>query len=302
MNRIVVRNVLLLIFVLMLSSCGQGIDFEPAPVAEAPAAAADAMPPPQAAAPTWSYAAEVAGGGDMFIDHESQAPTQRLIIYMASVQLETESFEVAVSRLRNIPSVFGGYAQSERLFTVGRQSQFEIVIRVPAADFEIALELIQQIAATRSLNISAEDVTDQFYDITARLATRVIEEERILALIDQTSRLSDLLELESRLATTRLQIERYEASLANLDDLITYSTIHVHLFDIEETYEPIVAATFGERIGGAFGSSIDGTISVIQFVIVVLAGSVIPLTIISPVIFLFVLRHRRKKAMALAES
>ena len=300
MYKSIIRYMLLLAFLLMLVSCAQGM-VEPAPVADAPpapAAAVDAMPPPQ---DIWFYAAEVAGGGD-FIDREQQAPTQRLIIQTASVQLETESFDSAVSNLRSIPSVFGGYTQSERLFTVNRQQRFEIVIRVPAADFENALNQIEQIAFSRSINVSAEDVTDQFYDMSARLETRLIEEERILALIDQTNTLRELLDLESRLSSTRLQIERYRTSLADLAGRITYSTIHVHLFDMEETYEAIAAATFGERIGGAFGSSIDGTISVFQFLIVVLAGAIIPLTIISPLIILLVFRYRKKAALAIAES
>ena len=304
MYRSIIRYALLLALMLMLVSCAQGINermAEPAPVAEAPAAAADASAAPQAAAPAWSYAAEVAAG-DHFIDQEPQAPAQRLIIQTASVQLETENFDDAVSNLRNIPSVFGGYTQAERLFAVNRQRRFEIVMRVPAADFETALWQIEQIANTRSLSISAEDVTDRFYDMSARLTTRLIEEERILALIDQTDTLRELLDLESRLASTRLQIERYRTSLADLAGRITYSTIHVNLFDMEETYETVAAATFGERIGGAFGSSIDGTISVIQFIIVVLAGAIIPLSIVSPFVILFVFYHRKKAALPLAES
>ena len=298
MYRSIIRNALLLVFLLMLASCAQG-DFEPVRFAEAPAAAADAAPAPQAATP--GYAPQVAAGGQ-FIDQE-QAPAQRLIIQTASVQLETESFDEAVNSLRNIPSAFGGYAQSERLFTAwGGQRRFEITIRVPAIDFENALEQIDAVAPTRSFSVSAEDVTDRFYDMASRLETRLIEEERILALIDQTNTVRELMSLESRLAATRLQIARYQTSLTDLAGQIAYSTIHVHLFDMHEAYEIAAAATFGERIGGAFGSSIDGTIRAIQFVVVVLAGAIIPLAILSPVILLLVLRLRKRAVMPLAES
>ena len=300
MFRVVIRKVILMTFLLVLSACAQGTDRMYAPFADAAVAEVAVHAPPAPAAAPGHALFPVYGGGQL--SQEIQAPAQRLIVQSASVQLETEDFDDAVAALRNIPGVFGGYTRSETLFTVFRQQQFEIVIRVPAAYFETALWQIEQIATSRSLNISAEDVTDHFYDMTGRLETRLIEEERILALIDQTDRLSDLLELESRLAATRLQIDRYRTSLADLASRITYSTIHVHLFDVEEAVEVITAASFGERIGGAFGKSIDGTIRVVQFVIVVLAGAVIPLAIISPfIIIVFVLRSRKKAALAESE-
>ena len=304
MHKNIIRCVFLLIFTLTLISCARA-DFEPATFAP-DAAVFDMAPtlPGQALFEfddAFYFMAEVMAEEGL-AGSEPQAPMQRLIIQTATTLLETESFDDAVSGLRYIPNALNGYTRSERLFTVNRQRRFEIVIRVPAADFEAALWHIEQIATTRSLNISAEDVTDRFYDMSGRLATRLIEEERILVLIEQTTTLRELLDLESRLAATRLQIERYRASLADLASRITYSTIYVHLFDVEETHEAVAVATFGEQVGGAFGASIDGTISVIQSIIVFLAGAVIPLAIISPLIIIFVYRRRKNKALALTES
>ena len=290
------RKMIVMFILLVLTSCGgQRMGFAPAPDEDV-AVGQIAMALPPAAAPGYAFFDVEAGGGHF--GFEQQAPVQRLIIQTANIQLETEGFDDAVDNLRVLPGAFGGYAQSERLFTFFGQRQFEIVMRIPAAEFDNALAKIRQIAASRSLNVSAEDVTDQFFDMSSRLETRLIEEERILALIDQTTRLADLLELEARLAATRLQINRYTASLADLESQITYSTIHVHLFDMEEVQEAVAAVSFGERVGGAFGSSIDGTISVIQFIIVVLAGAIIPLAIISPIFVLIIMLRRRKTAVA----
>ena len=299
MSRYVIRNVLIMVFLLMLVSCAQG-DFSPAPAAEAPAAPDAAQRQSLAAEPGYAFFFDFAEEAVEF-DQEPQTRAERLIIQSATVHLESEYFDDVVDSLRNIPGMVGGYTQTENL-SVHPRRQFEIVMRVPAAEFESVLGQIQAIADVRSMNISAEDVTDQFYDMASRLETRLIEEDRILELIDQTTRLSDLLELESRLASTRLQIERYRASLADMASRITYSTIRVVLVDVAQVYEPIAVASFGERIGGAFGSSVDGTIAVIQTIIVILAGAIIPLAIVSPVVVLLVLRRRKKTAVSMAES
>ena len=300
------RYLIGIVFLLLITSCARS----PELLTHAPAPGA--TPVPAAAAPQFRMTGApgyMMGNLEIFVDaaqglfaEERQAPAERLIIQSASLQLETESFDDAVESLRNIPSAFDGYAQSERLFTVHRQRQFEIVIRVPAADFENMLNQIQLIASTRSINVSAEDVTDQFYDMASRLETRLIEEDRILALIGQTNDLTELIQLESRLSNTRLQIARYRTSLTDLAGRIAYSTIRVHLFDIEKIYEAVAQATFGERVGGAFGSSIDATVSVIQFIIIVIAGAIIPLAVISPVVILLVFHHRKKTAVSHAES
>lgn len=222
-----------------------------------------------------------------------QMDVPRLLIQTASVQLESENFGDAVDFLRNVPVMFGGYTESERLFTVRWQWQFEVVMRIPAAEFENALAQIRQVAYTRHLVISSEDVTDLFFDTESRLATRLIEEDRILALIDRTTVLDDLLELERRLALTRLAIERYRSSLANMAGRITYSTIVVNLWDIEDAPYVAAAVTFGERVGGAFGSSIDGTIRAFQFFVVVLAGAIVPLTLVLAIAYVSVKLYRR---------
>ena len=285
----IIRVMFLLIFILLITSCGARREFEHAPQTF------DALPPPAAAVPPGLpiIQGQVAAArrGEEFwyggvYEQEAQAPAERLIIQEASLRLETEDFDEAVTNLRNIPVNFNGYTQSERLFTIREQRQFEIVIRVPAVYFDDAIEHIQKKAYTRRINVTAEDVTDRFYDIASRLETRLIEEERILTLIAQANELRDLLTLESRLSDTRLQIARYRTSLTDLAGRITYSTIHVHLFDVEEIPEIIFISTFGERVGGAFGTSVDVTIRTAQQIIVILAGAIIPLGIILLIVIL----------------
>ena len=294
------KGLTLFLLLLILASCGQRMSHEWQYAADAvamtPMAPTPQMPAPQAMAPGYVMMLDDDFPVD-FMVREMEAPAARLIIQTAFVQLESEYFDNAVDLLRGIPTAFGGYSESERLFPIHTSRQFEIIMRIPAAEFENALSQIQEVAETRSLSVSAEDVTDLFFDTESRLETRLVEEDRILALIDQTSRINDLLELERRLASTRLQIERYRSSLANLESRITFSTIRVHLFDIEDVPLVVASVTFGERIGGAFGTSIDGTLRVFQFILIVLAGAIVPLLLVTSVAFLLVKLYRKKNAV-----
>ena len=227
---------------------------------------------------------------------ETQPTQSRHIIRTASTELATEYFEDVIDSLRQLPSIFDGYVESEQLFAHGT-GRFTITMRIPSANFDNALQKVEGLADVRASNQTAEDVTDRFYDMTARLATRQIEEGRLLELIAASTDVHDLINLESRLSNTRLQIEMYTSQLTNLAGRIAYSTIVVTLFDAAELPPP-VPYTLGERIGGAFGDSLGGVATAAQNFVVFVAGGIIPLVIWGAIIFVVVkvvikLRRRR---------
>jgi len=241
------------------------VDSPPAPMAQAPAT--PGIAPPQ---PDWEDIAETG---------------VRHVIQNASVEMETgmesEDFDRAVADLRHNILCENGYIESEMLTNHGRR-MFSIVLRVPAAQFEDTLAAVHAVADVRSTNSQARDVTDEFYDMAGNLATRRIEEERILALIDEAENIHDLLALETRLSNTRQSIERYNSRLNTMAGQIAFSTIAVTLFDMYEEEEPVPAAfTFGERLGGAFGDSVDGTLNTLQNIVVFFAGAFFPLMILA---------------------
>ena len=208
---------------------------------------------------------------------ETTVQQTRHIIQTAWTELDTEYFYDVIEELRQIPFASGGYVEAEQLRTHGRRI-FTMTMRIPSAYFQDVLREVEDLANVRASNQSAEDVTDRFYDITARLATRRIEEERLLALIEESETVRELLDLESRLSNTRLQIEMYSTQINNLAGRIAYSTIYITLFDTAQLPPP-VRASLGERIGGAFGDSIDSTVTTGQNFVVFMAGAIIPLLV-----------------------
>jgi len=204
---------------------------------------------------------------------------QRHVIQTANVELETEYFSDVVAELRQLAPAANGYIESSMETTRGRQ-RFTIVLRIPAANFETVLRQVENLANVRFSNQWAQDVTDQFYDMVGSLEIRLLEEERVLALIDESQTVQELLALEQRLGNIRLSIETYLSQLNNMAGQIAYSTISVTLFDISEIQDAAVVPTLGERVGGAFGDSVDGTVNALQNIVVFLAGIIVPLILL----------------------
>jgi hypothetical protein len=223
----------------------------------------------------------------------------RHIIRRVTFELESEYFHSAVQSLRGIPISFDGYIESETLTTT-HSPRLTLVMRVPSANFELALEAIEGVDGIEIMHRhqSAEDVTDQFYDLAAGLETRRIEEERVLALIEEADAIAERLALESRLSNVRQIIESYLSQLDRMAGQIAYSTITVTLLCTERE-EPAAAPTLGERIGGAFGDSVDGTVGALQGIIIFLVSVALPaalLAIFGGLVWLVVRKVRRKLA------
>jgi hypothetical protein len=213
----------------------------------------------------------------------------RMMIRSADVEMSAAAANFAhiAEVLRGMPEIYGGFVEQSNAFLREgffdgiwqAQRHFTITLRVPSANFAAALESIRDIGGdVHHISQSAQDVTGQYYDMAGRLETRLIEEARVLELIEDTPRINirDLLVLEERLGQIRAQIEIYRGRMSDLGSRAAYSTITVSLR--EEIYgEEEEEDTFFMRISGAFGSSAGGTADVLQAIAIFLAGAVLPL-------------------------
>ncbi|HEX2780707.1 MAG TPA: DUF4349 domain-containing protein, partial [Gemmatimonadaceae bacterium] len=94
------------------------------------------------------------------------------------------------------------------------------------------LEGIKPIGTVESLSESAQDVGEEFVDVTARVANARRLEARLLDLLaTRTGKLSDALEVEQSIAQVRQEIERYQGRLRYLSARSAMSTMMVSLHE-----------------------------------------------------------------------
>jgi hypothetical protein len=110
-------------------------------------------------------------------------------------------------------------------------SQFRtamLEIKVPAARFDELAGGLAPIGRVEYVNVSAQDVGEEFTDITARVANGHRLEARLIDLLaTRTGKLSDVLEIERELARVREEIERMEGRLRYLKAHASISTLSI---------------------------------------------------------------------------
>ena len=196
----------------------------------APAAAP--MPAPAAQARPNSLLADTAAGAAPSgnAGRESLAAIDRKVISTAYLSVEVEAVEPAIDRARAIAQDLGGFLEQLSSSGGSEDPLAELTVRVPQPQFEEALERIEALGLVQSRNLGSEDVTEQFIDLSARLTSSQREEQSLLALLERSGSVTEILTVERELARVRSDIERTQGQLNFLERRIDLATIRLSLF------------------------------------------------------------------------
>jgi hypothetical protein len=204
-------------------------------------------------------------------------PTDRLIVRTGQASIEVDSLELAMAELRRIARKAGGFVADASVQSGRNQlRQATLQLKVPSIRFDELTEGLQPIGRLEYVNVGAEDVSEEFVDLTARAANGHRLEERLVELLrTRTGKLQDVLSVERELARVREDIERMEGRMRFLKSSAQLSTLSVSLHEPV----PIVASTGHGPIAEAFRAAwrnfvgvLAGAIASLGFVVPVLAA------------------------------
>jgi hypothetical protein len=197
--------------------------------------------PASAPAPARDAAAGITAGRAMMAEAEPGSPatmppvaqdpaaTPAMIIRTGQASIEIDSLEEGVARLRALAAEVGGFVANSQMQTARsgiRSATLEI--KVPSQKFDALLAGLSPIGKVEYVNVTAQDVGEEFTDVTARVAnSRRLEQRLIDLLATRTGKLSDVLEIERELARVREGIERMEGRLRYLKAHVATSTLTV---------------------------------------------------------------------------
>ena len=114
----------------------------------------------------------------------------------------------------------------------------------------------------RRNNRTSQDVSDQYYDIEARIKNKKVEEQTLNKILQERSgKLEDVLKIEVELSRVRGEIEQLEGKIRVLENLSSLATLTINVREREKyrTSAPVVAS-FGTRITRTWESSITSLV------------------------------------------
>ncbi len=234
----------------------------------------------------------------------------RKIIYSSNFNLETKEFDKSIASLDALCLEFGAWYETSNSYGTaenGNRNAY-FTVRVPAENYRAFVSRQGTIGVVISSSENNRDVTEQYTDVEARLASATLREERVLKILENADRLDDVLTLERELASIRYEIESLTGSLRKYDSQVNYSSVTISIREVTTiTPTPPKTLTFAERLSKAFNSGIDNFKQGVENLIVNASYNLISLifwlvVIAVLIIFLIIKIKKLKKKYAKKEA
>ncbi|EHQ63321.1 hypothetical protein PDENDC454_05541 [Paenibacillus dendritiformis C454] len=215
-----------------------------------------------------------AGAGFAKQDESSFVPADRKLIYEANIRMEVKNYEAAKQRLQQLVEHSKGYVLqfSDQESESERGGSF--VIKVPAAGFTAFLdELGTWEVLDYHREYSANDVTEEYVDLEARLTAQRAMEARLLAFMEKATRADDLVQFSSELGSVQSEIEQIVGRKRYLDNHVAMSTVNMRLY--QPVNVPVVQGlknAFGTRMANTLVQSWEALVQFVQVIILFLTA------------------------------
>lgn len=216
-----------------------------------------------------------------------------MVIRTATALVEVDSLEHAVAELTQLAARVGGYVANTGM-EVGhnRLRQAVIEIKVPANHFDEVLSGLTPIGKLESVNVNAQDVGEEYVDVSARIENAKRLERRLIDLLaTRTGKLKDVLDVEQELARVREEIERYQGRIRYLQAHTATSTLSVTVHEPA----PMVGDPGRSVMGDAFRQSWRNFVALAAIAVQSL-GVVLPLGALGLAVWFVTKRARRPVA------
>jgi len=160
---------------------------------------------------------------------------ERLIIRTGNISMAVEDTRAAQA---TIEAMVAGMA-SEGAFVVSaneyggteeNQPYISMTIRIPAARFDATMDRLADMAViVNSSNESADDVTEEYVDLEARLESMETARQRLLEIMEEARNTEDLLQAEQQLTQREAEIESIKGRMQYLEQSARLSSIWIEL-------------------------------------------------------------------------
>lgn len=198
---------------------------------------------------------EYDASGEMQNQAEEVTDTSRKLIKKQYLTVETLEFDAFTDHVKEKTTELGGYLEESTIsgnsyYSSGRRYA-DYTIRVPEVNLEKFVEGIRQNCNVIEFSEEADDVTLQYVDTQSRIQALKVEQDSLLQMLEKAEDLDTVLAIQSRMTEVRYELQSYESQMRLLENKIQYSTIYLHVREVERetaTDEGGFFTRLGERL------------------------------------------------------
>jgi hypothetical protein len=233
-----------------------------------------------------------------------QAEAGRKLVRTVELELAVKDTEKTAQQIQTLSGSLGGFVSDISAQRVDGLMQYGITVRVPADRLDEALAALRKLAVRIDREqLSTEDVTDRFVDLSAQVRTLQGTEVELRELLaesrERARKVDEVMAIYHELTAIRGQIEQIQGQVNALEKLAALSTIRLQLRP-DSVAAPIVRSDQwrpSETVRSSLRTLVkfvQGLIDVAIVVVIVIVPIVLPIVLPIALLIRWARRRRRK--------
>ena len=156
----------------------------------------------------------------------SDVRADRMLIWTARLSVEVWNVPKAVADATALAERLGGYVEQK---SDSAEDSASLTLRIPVKAFKDSLAGFEALGTVTHRSVQAEDVTEQYVDVEARLKNKAALRDRLKQLLDKATVVTDVLAIETELNRVQSDLDSMEARIKTLKGRVDYATVHLDL-------------------------------------------------------------------------
>jgi hypothetical protein len=224
---------------------------------------------------------------------------QRRVERSTRLELTTTDVQAASDGVVRATQATGGFVQSTQVATGDGRSTASFVLRVPTSRLDDALARLSKLGHVRSLQQSADDITNVYNGASTRLAEARAERRGLLRALAKATTAAQITSLRARIADNRRALQRDQRELDAVRNRANYATIGLELTGVARKHAAVPSG--GPWTPGDAAHDAVRVLEVSAGVALVALAVLVPLTLVGAAGgFAAVAVRRRRREAALS--
>lgn len=201
----------------------------------------------------------------------SDAAAERMVIYNANMKIAVQDPVSAMEAVIKMAENSGGFVvQSNTYKSRTDKGEFptaSLTVRVPSGQLDSIIDAIKELTLNPSTdvifeNVSGQDVTSEYTDLTSRLRNLEAAEAQLVELMETAQDAEDVLAIFNELTYYRGEIEVVKGRMKYLEESVDLSAISVEIV-AKESVQPVKVGEWEPQ--GTVARAVEALIGAAKF-------------------------------------
>lgn len=241
---------------------------------------------------------------------DETSTSQRKLIKNGSIEIRSNDVEASYENVLKLVEKHAGFNTNLNRSETDARLNIYAEFGIPADKLDQFIEEVNQAETVDYVNISAEDITDVYYDATIRLETSEKSLEKYYEFLADAKKIEDMIHIQGEIDRITEDIELLKGSLKRWDSQVDYSYISIEFLQKqapvsgrrEVEFSSMSWDDFKYWVNSGWNSILSSMVSALQWLAIAILVSLPVIIPILLIVLLIVFIYKRRKKSRLKKE